>query len=264
MLFLIYLILGAFAGLLAGLFGIGGGVIVVPVLVFAFTLQGMEPDVLMHMAVATSLANIVFTAISAIHTHHKKGAILWHLVKPIAGGMLLGAFIGVNTAVSIPGHILQGIFGFFVIYLGVKMLLLTNRPASKTLPRRIGMTVAGTFIGWASAIFGIGGGNLLVSWLVNRGLVMQQAVATAAACGLAIGLVGAATNILVGLGAEDLPAYALGYIYLPALLGIVLTSTIAARFGANVAHKLPAKRLQQMFAMLLLLVGARMLASIFL
>jgi hypothetical protein len=217
----------------------------------------------MHMAVATSLANIIFTALSAIHTHQKKGAILWHLVRPVAVGMLLGAFIGVNTAITIPGHILQGIFGFFVIYLGLKMLLLTKRPASKNLPGVSGMTIAGAFIGWASAIFGIGGGNLLVSWLVNRGVVMQQAVATAATCGLAIGLAGATTNLIIGQNVAGLPDYSLGYIYLPALIGIILTSAMAASVGARIAHKLPAKRLQQMFAVLLLLVGVRMLTTIF-
>ncbi len=264
MLFAIYMGLGAFAGLLAGLFGIGGGIIVVPVLVFAFTLQGINAEILMHMAVATSLANIIFTATSAIRTHQKKGAILWGMAKPIAIGMLLGTFIGVNTAVAIPGIVLQGIFGVFALYLSAKMIRLTKRPPQKQLPGTTGLTITGTIIGWASAIFGIGGGNLLVSWLVNRGVIMQQAVATAAACGLAIGLVGAATNIYAGLGHPLLPEYALGFVYLPALLGIIITSTFAASFGAKIAHKLPAKTLQQMFAVLLLLAGLRMLANVFL
>ena len=261
MLLLIYLLVGAIAGLLAGLFGIGGGVIVVPALVFAFTLQGIDPNLVMHMAVATSLANIVFTALTAIYTHQKKQAIVWSLAKPVALGMLLGAFIGVNTAIALPSHILQAIFGVFVIYLGGKMLLLTQRPASKQLPNKVVMTITGTLIGWASALFGIGGGNLLVAWLVNRGVLIKQAVATAAACGLAIGLVGATTNIILGQNIDNLPSYALGYVYLPALLGILLTSAISAHFGARLAHKMPAQWLQFMFAVLLILVGIRMLSS---
>ncbi|MCP4789078.1 MAG: sulfite exporter TauE/SafE family protein [Gammaproteobacteria bacterium] len=264
MLFAMYLALGAFSGLLAGLFGIGGGIIVVPVLVFAFSLQGINPDILMHMAIATSLANIVFTATSAIRTHQKKGAISWHLVKPIALGMLLGSYIGVNTAVAAPGEVLQGLFGAFALYLSAKMIWLTQRPPQKQLPGTRGLAITGTVIGWASAIFGIGGGNLLVSWLVNRGIIMQQAVATAAACGLAIGLAGAITNMLVGWGHPLLPDYSLGYIYLPALVGIVATSAFAANYGAKIAHRLPAKKLQKMFALLLLLAGLRMLASVFL
>ena len=264
MLFAIYMALGAFAGLLAGLFGIGGGIIVVPVLVFAFTLQGIHPEILMHMAVATSLANIIFTATSAIRTHQKKGAILWGMAKPIAIGMLIGSFIGVNTAVAVPGEVLQGVFGAFALYLSAKMVLLTKRPPQKQLPGTKGLVITGGTIGWASAIFGIGGGNLLVSWLVNRGVIMQKAVATAAACGLAIGLVGAATNVVAGLDHPLLPEYALGFVYLPALLGIISTSTFAASFGAKIAHQLPAKKLQQMFAVLLLLAGLRMLANVFL
>ncbi len=260
MLFAIYLGLGAFAGLLAGLFGIGGGVIVVPVLVFAFSLQGIEPSVLMHMAVATSLANIVFTSLSAIRTHQKKGAILWGMAKPIALGMLLGSYIGVNTAVAVSGDLLQGIFGFFALYLSAKMLLLSKRPPRKQLPGKTGLTITGTIIGWASAIFGIGGGNLLVSWLVNRGVVMQQAVATAAACGFAIGIVGAITNMFIADN-PALPDYAIGYVYLPALVGIVATSAIAASYGAKIAHNLPAQRLQQLFAILLLVVGLRMVSQ---
>lgn len=264
MLLLAYLLLGVLAGLLAGLFGIGGGVIVVPALIFAFSLQGMDASVLMHMAIATSLANIAFTALSATHTHHQQGAILWQLVKPLALGMLLGALIGVNTAIVIPGHVLQATFGFFVIYLGVKMLLLTQHSSAKLLPSTPGMATAGLCIGWVSCVFGIGGGNLLVSWLVNRGVLMHQAVATAAACGLAIGLAGASTNIIVGQGVANLPTYSLGYIYLPALFGILATSAYAANLGAKIAHQLPAKNLQQMFAVLLLLVGLHMLTNSFL
>ena len=247
MILALYLSLGAVAGLLAGLFGIGGGVIIVPVLIFSFTLQGIETTWLMHMAIATSLASIIFTSISSIITHQKKGAIQWHLAKPIAVGMLLGAFFGVHTAISLPSHWLQGVFGVFVLYLSFKMLILSRSKAQhKSLPKTTGLSITGVIIGWASALFGIGGGNLLVSWLVNRGLVMQQAVATAAACGLAIGITGTLTNIVTGWQLPDLPEYTIGFVYLPALFGIVMTSATAANIGAKIAHRIPAKRLQQL------------------
>lgn len=261
MIFVTYMALGAIAGLLAGLFGIGGGGIVVPGLVLAFNLQGINPEVVFYMAIATSLANIIFTSMSAIRTHHKRGAIEWWLVKPIAVGMLLGSFIGVNTALAIPAIYLQATFGAFAIFLSLRMMLSATQQGKLTLPKPLALGVTGVFIGWVSALFGIGGGNLLVSWLSNRQLVMQKAVATASACGFAIAIVGATSNAALGWGNPLLPSYSLGYIYLPALLGIVSTSFIAASYGAKIAHKLSAIVLKRLFAWMLLLVGLRMLIS---
>ena len=262
MIFVAYMLLGAIAGLLAGLFGIGGGVIVVPALVLAFHLQGIAPEIVFYMAVATSLANIIFTSLSAIRTHHKKGAIEWFLVKPISVGMLLGSFLGVNTAVSIPAIYLQASFGGFAIFLSLRMMW--SKPAQSELqvPGSIGLGVTGAFIGWVSALFGIGGGNLLVAWLSNRQLVMQKAVATASACGFAIAISGAITNGILGWNHVLLPQYSVGFIYLPALLGIVSTSFIAANYGAKLAHRLSATMLKRLFAWMLLLVGLRMLTSV--
>lgn len=262
MILVAYLALGAIAGLLAGLFGIGGGVIVVPALVLAFSLQGISPDIVFYMAIATSLANIIFTSISAMRTHQKVGAIEWHLVKPISVGMLAGSFIGVNTALTIPAIYLQASFGAFAVFLSLRMLLIEVGAPTSQLPGRVGLGGTGALIGWVSALFGIGGGNLLVVWLVKRGLVMQKAVATASACGFSIAIVGATSNAVLGWDNASLPQYSLGYIYLPALLGIVATSFIAASYGAKVAHKLSPRMLKRLFAWMLLLVGLRMLISI--
>ena len=262
MIFVAYMVLGAIAGILAGLFGIGGGVIVVPALVLAFNLQGIPPEIVFYMAIATSLANIIFTSLGAIRTHHKKAAIEWYLVKPIAVGMLLGAFIGVNTALTIPAIYLQASFGAFAIFLSLRMMLSQTNTSQLQLPGMVALGITGAFIGWVSALFGIGGGNLLVSWLSNRRLVMQKAVATASACGFAIAIAGAASNAVMGWGNPVLPAYSFGYIYLPALLGLVSTSFVAANYGANIAHRLSAQMLKRLFAWMLLLVGLRMLLSI--
>ena len=262
MIFVAYMVLGAVAGMLAGLFGIGGGVIVVPTLVLAFTWQGIDPSVIFYMAVGTSLANIIFTSLSSIRTHHKKGAVEWLLVRPIALGMLVGALLGVNTAVSIPAIYLQASFGVFIMLLGLRMLLIDSGSGRLSVPNALRLSLTGGVIGWVSAMFGIGGGNLLVVWLVNRQLVMQKAVATASACGFAIAIVGATTNAVLGWNLDNLPDYSLGYIYLPALLGIVSTSFIAAAYGAKIAHRLSAPMLKRLFAWMLLVVGLRMFISI--
>jgi len=262
MIFFAYMALGSIAGLLAGLFGIGGGVIVVPALVLAFNLQGINPEIVFYMAIATSLANIVFTSLSAMRAHHKKCAIEWHLVKPIAVGMFAGSIMGVNTALTIPASYLQASFGAFAIFLSLRMMLWQSGKNALEFPGTIGLGFIGVLIGWVSALFGIGGGNLLVAWLSNRRLVMQKAVATASACGFAIAIAGALSNGVLGWGNPMLPPHSLGYIYLPALLGIVSTSFIAAAFGAKIAHRLSPGMLKRLFAWMLLLVGLRMLISV--
>ena len=262
MIFVAYMVLGAIAGMLAGLFGIGGGIIVVPVLVLAFNLQGINPEIVFYMAIATSLANIIFTSLSAIRTHHKKAAIEWYLVKPIAVGMLGGSFIGVNTALTIPAIYLQASFGAFSIFLSLRMMFSQIGAGTLRLPGTLGLVVTGALIGWVSVLFGIGGGNLLVTWLSNRQLVIQKAVATASACGFAIAIAGAGSNALLGWGNPMLPPHSLGYIYLPALLGIVSTSFIAAAYGSMLAHQLSPQLLKRLFAWMLLLMGLRMLISV--
>jgi len=262
MIFVAYMALGAIAGLLAGLFGIGGGIIVVPVLVLAFNIQGINPEIVFYMAIATSLANIIFTSLSAIRIHQKKSAIQWYLVKPISVGMLIGSFVGVNTALNIPAIYLQASFGAFAIFLSLRMMLSRLGAGRSDLPGPMVLGATGVFIGWVSVLFGIGGGNLLVTWLSNRQLVMQKAVATASACGFAIAVSGALSNALLGWGNPMLPANSLGYIYLPALLGIVLTSSFTASYGSVIAHRLSPKLLKQLFAWMLLLMGLRMLTSV--
>ena len=214
------------------------------------------------MAIATSLANIMFTSLGAIRTHQKKGAIEWHLVKPIAVGMLFGSIIGVNTALTIPAIYLQASFGAFAIFLSLRMMLSQSGSGTLHLPGAVGLGITGAFIGWVSVLFGIGGGNLLVAWLSNRRLVMQKAVATASACGFAIAIAGAVSNGVLGWDNPMLPAHSLGYIYLPALLGIVSTSFVAASYGAKLAHSLSPQMLKRLFAWMLLLMGLRMLTSV--
>ncbi|MER2099304.1 MAG: sulfite exporter TauE/SafE family protein [Pseudomonas qingdaonensis] len=253
--FVIYLVLGACAGVLAGLFGVGGGIIIVPVLVLSFTLQGFDASVLTHLAVGTSLATIVFTSVNAILEHHRRGAVQWPIFVWMTVGILLGAGGGAKAASLIQGPHLQKIIGVFALLVAVQMALDLKPKASRGVPGKLGLTAAGGVVGWASAIFGIGGGSLTVPFLTWRSLPMQQAVATSSACGFPIAVASALSFIVLGWDEAHLPPNSLGFVYLPALLGIALTSMFFARFGARLAHKLSPRLLKRLFAALLFCVG---------
>lgn len=261
MLILTYLAVGAFAGLLAGLFGIGGGMVIVPVLVITFESLKFAPEVLTHMAVATSLASIVFTSISSVRTHHQKGAVDWPIVKQLSIGILFGAVLGALTADSLSGAGLQIVIGLSALMMAAQMGLGLKPKPSRALPNTPGMVAAGGGIGWASALFGIGGGSLSVPFLTWCNHPMQRSVATAAACGFPIALVGALANAAVGWGNENLPTESVGYIYWPALFGMVLTSVPCARLGAKLAHRLSAEKLKKLFAVMLVLVAIKFLTA---
>lgn len=254
-----YLLVGSFAGFQAGLLGVGGGMIIVPVLIFTFTIHNFDPDVATHMAVATSLATIAVTSISSVLAHNKHGNVQWLLFKILTPGLVVGVWLGVNTALSLSGQTLQIIFGVFALLVSLKMATGANPSADKTLPGKAGLLSMGVVIGWASAIFGIGGGTLTVPFLRWRSIEMKKAVGTSAACGLPIAIVGALTNALQGLHVQDLPPYSLGYVYLPALFGIIATSAIFAKLGAKVATNMSPKTLHYTFVVLLALVGSFMI-----
>lgn len=256
-----YLALGAFAGTLAGLFGIGGGLIIVPVLIFSFGLQGISPEIAAHLAVGTSLATIVFTSMSSIRSHHQHQAVRWDIFRPMTAGIVVGALLGAWTASLLSGPTLELVIGIFVILVALKMLFEVNPSPSRGVPGTAGLTGAGASIGWASAIFGIGGGTLTVPYLSRCNVKMQQAVGTSAACGLPIAIAGALGNIWTGWSHAELPELSFGFIYLPAFLGIILTSVLFARVGASLAHRLNAKLLKRGFAAMLIVVGLRFLLS---
>ncbi len=259
--FVIYLLLGAAAGVLAGLFGVGGGLIIVPVLVFSFSAQGFAPEVLTHLAVGTSLATIVFTSINSIREHQRRGAVQWQLFRWLTPGILGGAAIGGVTAALIQGPTLQKIIGVFAIFMAIQLALNLTPKAVRPQPKRPELIVAGGIIGWASAIFGIGGGSITVPFLVWRSVVIQKAVATSAACGLPIALAGAVVFMVTGWHHPQLPEWSLGFVYLPALVGIALTSMFFARFGARLAHRLSPILLKRLFALLLTIVGLSFLLN---
>ena len=259
--FALYLLLDTAASVLAGLFGVGGGLIIVPVLVFSFSNQGFAPEILTHLAVGTSLATIVFTSINSIREHHRRGAVQWDLFRWLTPGILAGAAVGGVTAALINGPVLQKIIGIFTICIAIQLALNLTPKAARPQPQRPELIAAGGVIGWASAIFGIGGGSLTVPFLVWRSVAIQKAVATSAACGLPIALAGAVVFMFTGWQDSHLPEWSLGFIYLPALLGIALTSVFFSRFGAKLAHKLSPLLLKRLFALLLTIVGISFLLN---
>jgi len=256
---ILYLVLGAVAGVAAGLFGIGGGLLIVPVLIFSFGLQGLPEAVVTHAAIATSLATIVVTSISSVRAHHARGSVRWDLFKPLAVGIGLGAILGVLIADSLSGAKLQLLLGIFVLSVSVQMALDLKPKQGSQAPKNPELGFAGACIGCASSIFGIGGGTLTVPYLTIRRTEMREAVGTSAACGLPIAAVSALVYIWAGQDAQGMPEYSLGYIYLPAFAGIALASSQFAKVGAKLAHTLPQKRLKQVFALFLFIVGVRFL-----
>lgn len=251
----LYLGIGVVAGLVAGLFGLGGGAVVVPVLILAFHWHGVAPEVLTHMAIGTSLATIVVTSSSAIRTHQRRGAIRWPLVGRLVPGVLVGTVLGGLLAAHAGGELLQFCFGTFLVLVAFQMAFgVRVRPRPGPAPGRAVQVGAGGVIGFASGVFGIGGGSLTVPWLLWCGQPTVNAVASSAALGLPIAISGALTYA-VAAGSADLPPWSLGYVYLPALLGIVIASTPCARWGAQLAHRLPELVLRRAFAVISLAIG---------
>jgi len=261
MIFLLFLAVGAIAGLLAGLFGIGGGMVIVPVLVLTFAAQGISESVLTHMAVATSLATIVFTSISSVREHHKNGAVDWSLVGPMSVGIIVGTALGVSLITSVPGPVLQKIIGVFALLVAIKMYFGLDPKRDGSRPGHAGLIGAGGVVGFGSSWVANGGGTFTVPYLTWMQVPMRQSVATSAACGLPIALTGALSNVLAGWNHVDLPAWTTGFLYWPAIGGIVLTSVPFAKVGARLAHRLDQTLLKKAFALLLVVVGLRFLLT---
>ncbi len=259
-LILVYLAVGLLAGVLAGLLGIGGGLVIVPALIWTYRLLGIDEAVVAHLAVGTSLATIVMTALSAIRAHQRRGAVLWGLTRRISPGIVAGSWAGALLAERLSGAWLQRVFAGFVLVIGLRMLVELAPRAQRPLPGPVGLSAAGFGIGAVSALVGIGGGSLTVPFLSRCGLSMRNAVATSSACGLPIALVGAIGYLFVGWGDSRLPAGATGFVYWPAFLGVALASVLSAPFGARLAHDLPVVALRRVFAVLLLAVGLKMIA----
>jgi uncharacterized membrane protein YfcA len=256
-----YLVTGLLSGLIAGLLGLGGGIVVVPALMWLFAKLGFAPGWVPHLAVGTSLATIVGTGSASVYAHQRRGAVRWDLFRQLAPWIVLGAWIGSAVAAVLAGGWLRRLFAVFLLYLGTRMLWPGRIPESAGRPGTFAASLVGVGIGSLSALVGIGGGTLTVPFLARWGVDMRAAVATASACGVPIALAGAIGFIATGWGQEGLPWGSTGFVYWPAVAGILVASVPSAPVGARLAHTLPLPALRRIFAVLVFLVAGKLLAG---
>ncbi|PKG82074.1 hypothetical protein CXF85_14255 [Colwellia sp. 75C3] len=263
--FLALVVTGVFAGILAGLLGVGGGIVIVPVLFFLFQSFGVSPESAMLIATATSLATIVPTSISSIRSHNQKGNVDFDLLKRWAVFILMGVLAGSWLVTRVEGTVLAMLFGVIAVLSALNMLLRTGKSALyPKLPNATGQTVMGASIGFFSSMVGIGGGTLSVPLLTLYNYPTHKAIGTAAAIGLIISLPGALTMLTLGSTPTDAPAGTFGLVNLFAFICIVPLTVLFAPVGASLAAKLDAVKLKKIFALVLLFTGLRMLAQLFL
>ena len=258
-----YIALGCVAGFFAGLLGVGGGAIMVPILALMFAAQGFPQEHLMHVALGTSMATIVFTSISSLRAHHRHGAVIWPIVRSLAPGIVVGTLAGAQIAGRVPTKPLAIFFAAFIGYVALQMIANVKPKPSRELPGAAGMWGVGGFIGLVSALVAIGGGSLSVPFMTWCNVKVHHAIGTSAAIGFPIAVAGSIGYMIAGHDATALPAGSYGFIYLPALAGTVAASMLVAPFGARVAHSLPVATIKKIFAALLLLLSAKMLQGLF-
>jgi uncharacterized membrane protein YfcA len=257
-----YLAIGLTVGFLAGLLGIGGGMVMVPMLVFVFTAKGFPGEHMMHLSLATSMATIVFTSISSVRAHHRHGAVDWRVALAMAPGIVAGALCATLVAGFVPTRPLAVFFSVFMLYASLQMFFEIKPKPSRQLPGAAGLFGVGAGIGALSSVLAAGGAFLSIPFLARCNVPLKRAIGTAAANGFPIAVAGTAGYVLNGLRVAGLPGGSLGFVYLPALAIIVAASMPMAPLGAKLAHRLPVKRLRIVFALVLLALALRMLSNL--
>jgi uncharacterized membrane protein YfcA len=258
----VYLCCGAVAGVLAGLLGVGGGIVIVPMLVMVFGAQGFNPEYIQQLALGTSLASIMFTSVSSTRAHHARGAVHWDIWKAITPGILIGTFVGGLVATQMPTMLLKVFFICFLYFVAAQMLLNYRPSAAREMPARLGTSLVGGGIGLISSFVGIGGGTLSVPFMSFCNVPLHHAVGTSAAIGFPIAVAGTLGYIVGGWSVPDLPSGCLGFVNLWALLGLASASFCTAPLGARLAHALPVKTLKRAFALFVVLIATKMLLSL--
>ncbi len=258
----VYLAIGVTVGFLAGLFGIGGGMIMVPMLVFVFTAKGFPAEHMMHLSLATSMATIVFTSLSSVRAHHRHDAVNWRVARAMAPGIVVGALAATLIAGFIPTRPLAVAFTAFMFYAAARMFFELKPKPSRQLPGASGLFGVGAGIGALSSVLAAGGAFLSIPFLARCNVPLKRAVGTAAANGFPIAAAGTVGYVLNGLRAGDLPEGSFGFVYLPALAFIVVASMPMAPLGAQLAHRLPVRRLRIVFALMLFGIALRMLVNL--
>ena len=255
-------VLGLVTGFLAGLLGIGGGMIMVPFISALLSAREVAPGLAVKMAIATSMATIIFTSISSVRAHHKKRAVRWDIVRSLAPGIVLGAMLAsVGVFALLKGALLYFVFGGFVAFSAVQMFLDKKPAPTRQLPGTAGLLGAGGAIGFLSGLVGAGGGFISVPFMTWCNIAIHNAVATSAALGFPIALANVAGYIIAGQGLHELPPHSFGYLWLPALIVIASCSVLMAPLGARAAHALPVSKLKRAFAVVLIVLALYMLGK---
>lgn len=247
--------LGLVTGFLAGLLGIGGGMLMVPFLSIILTAKGFPAEHVVKMAVATSLATICFTSLSSVRAHHQRGAVLWPVALTLAPGILVGSMLGAQIAVALPGKILSVFFAVFVAFSATQMFLNRKPKPSRVLPDKLGMFGVGGLIGALSSMVGAGGAFISVPFMTWSNVTIHNAVATSAALGFPIALAGTLSYVWAGWGLPQMPSGAMGYLYLPGVIIISTASMSTAPWGARTAHRIDIAPLKKVFASVLYVIA---------
>ena len=253
-------ILGIFTGFLAGLLGVGGGLVLIPILTFMFhNTLGLDTPLAVKMAIATGMSTIVVTSLASTRMHHQLGAVRWDLVKGLTPGLILGSLVSSLWLFSIiNGKVLALVFAGFAAFSATQMLLDRKPKPSRDMPGRVGQWAAGGLIGVVSGLVGAGGAFMSVPFMVWCNVPMRQVVATSAALGFPIALFNAVGYVVSGWQVTGTPVYSFGYVWLPALLMVCLSTMFTAPIGARMAHRWPVKKLKRAFAVLLYALAASM------
>jgi uncharacterized membrane protein YfcA len=250
------------AGFLAGLLGIGGGMMMVPFLTMILSARGFPADAVIKAAIATSLTTILFTSLSSVRAHHLRGAVRWDIVKALAPGVVVGTLLGAQVVGALPGRLIAAFFAAFIGWSAFRMLRPRRNTGKDGQPRALpsagGLFATGGLIGVLSAFLGAGGGFLTIPFLTNRNVHIHQAIASSAACGFPIALAGTIGYVIAGWNVH-LPGHTFGYLYLPAVAIITPASVLMAPLGARAGHSLSVKRMRTVFAILLIALSAYML-----
>lgn len=256
---IIYLIIGIIAGFLSGLLGVGGGILIVPALLWAYQHQGIPPEIIMRTAAGTSLAAIIVSATFSLRNHLRHGIHVWSTYRRLALGVIVGTILGTLLAKVLHSHLLIILFGIFLLGVALMMLFGGSPKPHRQLPGNVGMMSMGLLIGGKSGLFGLGGGVITIPFLTYCNVPMRDTIGVSIACSLTVAIIGTLGCILTGIHEPNLPQWSTGYVYWPAVACIALTSPLFARFGTRLSHQLPVATLKKIFSLFLIVIALNLL-----
>lgn len=259
----VYLLMGLGVGVLAGMLGIGGGTMLVTLMVLVFNSQGVSPDRVLHLALGTAMATIIFTSVLSFRAHHRHGSVRWDIVRTVAPGLIVGAVLGAVVADYLPSRYLAIVFVTFVYYSATQMILDVKPKPSRQLPGRGVMSSVATIVGALCSLVGAAGGIITIPLLTRCNVPLRQAIGTSAAFGLPVAVTATAGYVWNGLGKDALPPYTLGYVFLPGLVAVIIGTYVTVPMGARLAHRLPVLTLKRVLGLVLCVLATKMLFTLF-